>query len=88
MLMPIRITGSGPRNGGPPISQERIRQGSGLHAGERITFDLDEIRDAGGLGTSAFDFSAIGTVNDRVVGRQRSDGHNRTQHDAARRDPA
>ncbi len=69
-LMPVRITGLGPHNGGPPLAQKRYCEGFGLHADGRITFDLDEIRKAGKLHGGSMTFTAIGAVNDSGVGHK------------------
>lgn len=41
-----------------------VEDGVGMHANELITFDLDEIRTAGGIAGAAFDFLARAGVND------------------------
>ncbi|MBN2293202.1 MAG: hypothetical protein JXM70_12300 [Pirellulales bacterium] len=72
-LMPLRITGRGYHNGGPPILQQRYRQGFGLHGGGRITFDLDEIRAAGGIDPIGWRFSGTGAVSDFSIGNTHTD---------------
>jgi hypothetical protein len=50
----IRTTGSGPFN----------EQGIGIHANRLVTFDLDEIRNAGNLGNTISSFTGKGALND------------------------
>ena len=65
---PLRITGLGPNNGGSSLPGVKVEDGIGSAADGRITFDLDEIRAAGGLEGSQMTFTATGAVNDSVVG--------------------
>ena len=66
---PLRITGQGPNNGGDSMPYgSKVEDGIGSAADGRITFDLDEIRAAGGLEGSQMTFTATGAVNDSVVG--------------------
>ena len=70
---PLRITGQGPQNGGSALtSGEKSEDGIGSAADGRITFDLDEIRAAGGLEGIPMTFTATGAVNDSLVGHNDS----------------
>lgn len=60
---PLRLDGPA----GYPTSASweiKIEDGIGIHANRFVTFDLDEIRTAGGLGNSAFRFTSIAGLND------------------------
>ncbi len=59
----IRTTGSS----SPELSTtEKVEEGIGMHANHFVTFDLDEIRDAGGL-PDDLKFLAEGAINDSVA---------------------
>ena len=64
----LRITGEGPQNGGAALPASKVREGIGLTSETRLVFDLDEIRAAGELGAVEMEFSAVGAVNDSMVG--------------------
>ena len=52
----------------PVYGNARIEDGIGRHANALITFDLNDIRAAGGLGSVPFDFTADGGLNDDALG--------------------
>ncbi len=60
----IRTTGS---NSPAVATDVKVEEGVGMHANSLVTFDLDEIRDTGGL-PSNLQFLAKGAINDNAVG--------------------
>jgi hypothetical protein len=52
----------------PVYGNAKVEEGIGMHANSLITFDLNEVRTAGGLGGGEFTFTADGGLNDDAVG--------------------
>jgi hypothetical protein len=64
---PVPISTTGIQCCGNPAPE--IEEGIGIHANKFVTFDLDEIRAAGGFSTDTpFFFSGKGAVNDSAIG--------------------
>ena len=60
----IRTTGTPMSTNTQPGDIDNEEQGIGMHANALITFDLDEIRAAGGLAGTPFTFTGEGGLND------------------------
>ncbi|QNN21072.1 hypothetical protein HED60_01900 [Planctomycetales bacterium ZRK34] len=71
---PLRLDGTA---AGFPDSVDwdtKIEDGIGVHANRFVTFDLDEIRDAGDLGATGFQFTTQAGLNDSGIANNNNDG--------------